>query len=138
MLLQTNHPITTSTSVVYFYFSYPDRDQLQAIYSAYLRPVLNLTLSSHPVWGSVKNVHALAGSMVAVYEQVRQAGKLWKSVFSVLNSRQVMKVYARAKKEKLRRYDCKLDWQKYKVLPAKFCTKLTERVISSLVYRLLS
>ena len=50
--------------------SYADRDQLQAIYSAYLQPVLSSSLKSHPVWGAVKNVHTLAGSMVAVYEQV--------------------------------------------------------------------
>ena len=49
---------------------YADRDQLQAIYSAYLQPVLSSSLKSHPVWGAVKNVHTLAGSMVAVYEQV--------------------------------------------------------------------
>lgn len=52
------------------YFSYADRDQLQAIYSAYLQPVLSSSLKSHPVWGAVKNVHTLAGSMVSVYEQV--------------------------------------------------------------------
>lgn len=50
--------------------SYADRDQLQAIYSAYLQPVLSSSLKSHPVWGAVKNVHTLAGSMVSVYEQV--------------------------------------------------------------------
>ena len=49
---------------------YADQDQLQAIYSAYLQPVLSSSLKSHPVWGAVKNVHTLAGSMVAVYEQV--------------------------------------------------------------------
>ena len=50
--------------------SYADRDQLQAIYSAYLQPVLSSSLKSHPVWGAVKNVHTLAGSMVSMYEQV--------------------------------------------------------------------
>lgn len=49
---------------------YADQDQLQAIYSAYLQPVLSSSLKSHPVWGAAKNVHTLAGSMVAVYEQV--------------------------------------------------------------------
>ena len=52
---------------------YSDRNQLQAIYSAYLQPVLSQRLRSHPVWGSVKNGHTLAGSMVSVYEQVRTA-----------------------------------------------------------------
>lgn len=62
-----------SDFVVFFFSicrSYADRDQLQAIYSAYLQPVLSSSLKSHPVWGAVKNVHTLAGSMVAVYEQV--------------------------------------------------------------------
>ena len=63
-----------SFDVIVFFFSiccsYADRDQLQAIYSAYLQPVLSSSLKSHPVWGAVKNVHTLAGSMVAVYEQV--------------------------------------------------------------------
>ena len=57
-------------SVFFSPLSYADKDQLQAIYSAYLQPVLSASLKSHPVWGAVKNVHSLAGSMVAVYEQV--------------------------------------------------------------------
>ena len=47
-------------------YRYPDRDQLQSIYSAYLTPVLHRVLSGHPVWGSGAKVHALAGSMVQV------------------------------------------------------------------------
>ena len=50
--------------------SYPDVEQLQTVYGTYLKPVLHLTLASHPVWGSTAKVHALAGSMVQVYEQV--------------------------------------------------------------------
>ncbi|RXM28913.1 Cytoplasmic dynein 2 heavy chain 1 [Acipenser ruthenus] len=50
---------------------YPDRDQLQTIYSAYLQPVLHRNLKSHPAWGSAGKIHQLAGSMVQVYEQVR-------------------------------------------------------------------
>ena len=50
--------------------SYPDNEQLQAIYSAYLRPVLHHSLSSHPVWGAIKNIQALAHTMVTIYEQV--------------------------------------------------------------------
>ncbi|OXB57863.1 hypothetical protein ASZ78_016437 [Callipepla squamata] len=50
---------------------YPDREQLQTIYSAYLEPVLQKNLKNHPVWGSLPKIHQLAGSMVQVYEQVR-------------------------------------------------------------------
>ena len=54
-----------------FIASYPDQDQLQTVYGTYLQPVLHHSLSSHPVWGSTARVHALASSMVQVYEQVR-------------------------------------------------------------------
>ncbi|XP_068004360.1 cytoplasmic dynein 2 heavy chain 1 [Melanerpes formicivorus] len=50
---------------------YPERDQLQNIYSAYLEPVLQKNLKNHPVWGSSAKIYQLAGSMVQVYEQVR-------------------------------------------------------------------
>ncbi|XP_063970614.1 cytoplasmic dynein 2 heavy chain 1 [Lytechinus pictus] len=50
---------------------YADREQLQGIYSAYLRPVLHRTLGNHPVWSSPSKVSMLAGSMISIYEQVR-------------------------------------------------------------------
>uniref|UniRef100_A0A8B9KYT5 Dynein cytoplasmic 2 heavy chain 1 n=1 Tax=Astyanax mexicanus TaxID=7994 RepID=A0A8B9KYT5_ASTMX len=49
---------------------YPDREQLQTIYSAYLSPVLQRTLGNHPTWSSAGRVHQLAGSLVQIYEQV--------------------------------------------------------------------
>ena len=51
---------------------YPDREQLQSIYSSYLKPVLQRHLSHHAVWGNDAKIHALAGSMVQVYENVRK------------------------------------------------------------------
>ncbi|XP_029458286.1 cytoplasmic dynein 2 heavy chain 1 [Rhinatrema bivittatum] len=50
---------------------YPERDQLQTIYSAYLEPVLHKNLKNHPIWSPISKIHQLAGSMVQVYEQVR-------------------------------------------------------------------
>ncbi|GAA6081005.1 cytoplasmic dynein 2 heavy chain 1 isoform X1, partial [Tachysurus ichikawai] len=50
---------------------YPDREQLQTIYSAYLLPVLQRTLGNHPTWGSAGKIHQLAGSLVQIYEQVK-------------------------------------------------------------------
>ncbi|XP_068037518.1 cytoplasmic dynein 2 heavy chain 1 isoform X5 [Anomalospiza imberbis] len=50
---------------------YPEREQLQTIYSAYLEPVLQKNLKNHPVWGSLPKIHQLAGSMVQIYQQVR-------------------------------------------------------------------
>ncbi|XP_065833043.1 cytoplasmic dynein 2 heavy chain 1-like isoform X2 [Oscarella lobularis] len=67
------HLLTTRfTSVVRLCsIGYPDHDQLHAVYGAYLKPILHRTLLSHPVWGSTAKVHALALSMVSVYEQLR-------------------------------------------------------------------
>uniref|UniRef100_A0A4W3JIK2 Dynein cytoplasmic 2 heavy chain 1 n=1 Tax=Callorhinchus milii TaxID=7868 RepID=A0A4W3JIK2_CALMI len=65
------HTLTTRfTSVVRICtISYPDRDQLQAIYSAYLQPVLHRNLKNHAAWNAPARIHQLAGSMVQVYEQ---------------------------------------------------------------------
>lgn len=53
-----------------FAFSYPDREQLQTIYSAYLQPVLQHSLGSQAAWASTGKTHQLAGSLVQLYEQV--------------------------------------------------------------------
>ncbi|KAM4627347.1 cytoplasmic dynein 2 heavy chain 1 [Polymixia lowei] len=50
---------------------YPDREQLQTIYSAYLQPVLQQSLGSQAAWASTGKTHQLAGSLVQVYEQVK-------------------------------------------------------------------
>ncbi|XP_071781183.2 cytoplasmic dynein 2 heavy chain 1 [Centroberyx gerrardi] len=50
---------------------YPDREQLQTIYSAYLQPVLQHSLGSQAAWASTGKTHQLAGSLVQVYEQVK-------------------------------------------------------------------
>lgn len=64
------HPL----SVVYVIFtsprSYPDREQLQTIYSAYLQPVLQHSLGGQAAWASTGKTHQLAGSLVQLYEQV--------------------------------------------------------------------
>ncbi|XP_054598719.1 cytoplasmic dynein 2 heavy chain 1 isoform X1 [Nothobranchius furzeri] len=50
---------------------YPDREQLQTIYSAYLQPVLQHSLGSQAAWATTGKIHQLAGSLVQLYEQVR-------------------------------------------------------------------
>ena len=65
----------------YYTYRYPDTEQLQTVYGTYLLPVLQHSLASHPVWGSTARIHALAGSMVQVYEQV---GELAEIVFVVM------------------------------------------------------
>ncbi|XP_022324921.2 cytoplasmic dynein 2 heavy chain 1-like isoform X2 [Crassostrea virginica] len=67
------HKLTTRfTSIVRICcIGYPDKEQLQAIYGAYLTPILNRQLGRHPVWGNPAKVYALAGSMVQLYDQLR-------------------------------------------------------------------
>ncbi|XP_056467776.1 cytoplasmic dynein 2 heavy chain 1 isoform X1 [Gadus chalcogrammus] len=50
---------------------YPEREQLQIIYSAYLQPVLQHSLGSQAAWANAGKAHQLAGSLVQVYEQVK-------------------------------------------------------------------
>ncbi|XP_036005544.1 cytoplasmic dynein 2 heavy chain 1 isoform X1 [Fundulus heteroclitus] len=50
---------------------YPDREQLQTIYSAYLQPILHHSLGNQAAWASTGKTHQLAGSLVQVYEQVK-------------------------------------------------------------------
>jgi len=47
---------------------YPDSEELTAIYTAYLTPVLHHrpALQRHPVWGSMSKVQQLASSMIQV------------------------------------------------------------------------
>lgn len=54
-------------------FSYADREQLQTIYGAYLKPILHKQIPGHPVWGNEAKVHAMACSMVQMYEQLKEA-----------------------------------------------------------------
>ncbi|XP_073719558.1 cytoplasmic dynein 2 heavy chain 1 [Misgurnus anguillicaudatus] len=67
------HPLTSRfTSIVRICtIDYPDREQLQTIYSAYLRPVLQSTLGNDPTWSSAGKIHQLASSLVQIYEQVK-------------------------------------------------------------------
>ncbi|XP_057206860.1 cytoplasmic dynein 2 heavy chain 1 isoform X3 [Triplophysa rosa] len=67
------HPLTSRfTSIVRICtVDYPDREQLQTIYSAYLRPVLQSTLGNDPTWSSAGQIHQLSSSLVQVYEQVK-------------------------------------------------------------------
>ncbi|XP_030099868.1 cytoplasmic dynein 2 heavy chain 1 isoform X1 [Mus musculus] len=67
------HKLTTRfTSIVRLCaIDYPEREQLQTIYGAYLEAVLHKNLKNHSIWGSSSKIYLLAGSMVQVYEQVR-------------------------------------------------------------------
>ncbi|XP_033632471.1 cytoplasmic dynein 2 heavy chain 1-like isoform X2 [Asterias rubens] len=67
------HPLTSRfTSIVRICsISYADQEQLQAIYSSYLKAVIHSNLPSHPIWGSASRCNQLAVSMLNVYEQTR-------------------------------------------------------------------
>ncbi|KAM6946318.1 LOW QUALITY PROTEIN: cytoplasmic dynein 2 heavy chain 1 [Aplochiton taeniatus] len=67
------HPLTTrfSSIVRICTIDYPDREQLQTIYAAYLQPVLQQSLGSQAAWANSGKTHQLAGSLVQVYEQVK-------------------------------------------------------------------
>ncbi len=56
-----------------FIFSYPEVQELQAIYTAYLLPVFQRLMPKSD-WNEAK-VQKLASSMVNVYEQVREKFK---------------------------------------------------------------
>ena len=83
------HSLTTRlTSVVCVCcMSYPDRDQLETIYSTYLNGVFQAALEGHPVWSNTGKVHALAASMVRVYSEVRRAYMSMISLVDVVDSR---------------------------------------------------
>uniref|UniRef100_A0A672GCW4 Dynein cytoplasmic 2 heavy chain 1 n=1 Tax=Salarias fasciatus TaxID=181472 RepID=A0A672GCW4_SALFA len=68
-----SHSLTSRfTSIVRLCaIDYPDREQLQTIYSAYLQPVLQHSLGSQAAWASAGKTHQLAGSLVQLYEQVQ-------------------------------------------------------------------
>ncbi|CAL8361611.1 unnamed protein product [Merluccius merluccius] len=50
---------------------YPEREELQIIYSVYLQPVLQRGLGSQASWANAGKAHQLAGSLVQIYEQVK-------------------------------------------------------------------
>ncbi|XP_029699181.1 cytoplasmic dynein 2 heavy chain 1 isoform X3 [Takifugu rubripes] len=68
-----SHPLTPrfSSIVRICTIDYPDREQLQTIYSVYLQPILQQSLGSQAVWASAGKTHQLAGSLVELYEQTK-------------------------------------------------------------------
>lgn len=70
--------------------SYPDREQLQAIYSAYLQPILQHGLGSQAAWASTGKTHQLAGSLVQLYDQVLNLTFMLISVFVTFPSQEIL------------------------------------------------
>jgi hypothetical protein len=55
---------------MYFFSSYPERDELKSIYSIYMSSILGLCLPKHEIWKSSTKVANLTGSMIKIYEEV--------------------------------------------------------------------
>ncbi|PAA68244.1 hypothetical protein BOX15_Mlig013490g1 [Macrostomum lignano] len=67
------HKLSTRfTSVVRICsMGYPDKEQLQTIYSSYLKVIFDKIVPRHPVWSSSSKMHALASTMVSIFDSVR-------------------------------------------------------------------
>ncbi|XP_068082912.1 cytoplasmic dynein 2 heavy chain 1 [Anabrus simplex] len=67
------HSLSTRfTSITRIYsVSYPERDQLKAIYGLYLTHVLHLCVPEHPVWHNSSKVASLASTMIKMYEEIK-------------------------------------------------------------------
>ncbi|KAJ3042257.1 Cytoplasmic dynein 2 heavy chain 1 [Rhizophlyctis rosea] len=65
------HKLSTRfTSVIrQCFISYPEREQLQAVYRLLAQPILSSCLPSHKIWSMPKNVQKLANTMVAIFDQ---------------------------------------------------------------------
>uniref|UniRef100_A0A7S0W0F2 Cytoplasmic dynein 2 heavy chain 1 n=2 Tax=Hemiselmis TaxID=77924 RepID=A0A7S0W0F2_9CRYP len=65
------HQLTTRfTAIVRIAsISYPAREQLQQVYSAYLQAVLRARMPTHQVWSDAKNMERLAGMLLDFFKQ---------------------------------------------------------------------
>ena len=53
------------------HISYPNKQQLEAIYTEYLKALLHDSFKAHAMWGSERNLKQLAKSTVQIYEQLK-------------------------------------------------------------------
>ncbi|XP_037534395.1 cytoplasmic dynein 2 heavy chain 1-like [Nematolebias whitei] len=69
----SSHALTSrfSSIVRICTIDYPNREQLQTIYSAYLQPVLQHSLGNQAAWATIGKTHQLAGFFVQLYEQIK-------------------------------------------------------------------
>ena len=52
--------------------SYPDRDQLQSVYAAYLNAAVAARLPGHPTWSDRKNLERLAATLLDLYANMQE------------------------------------------------------------------
>ncbi|KAJ9599678.1 hypothetical protein L9F63_026474, partial [Diploptera punctata] len=63
-------PRFTSITRIYS-ISYPQKDELKAIYGMYMSSILNFCVPKHPIWKSKTKVSSLADSLIKIYEEVK-------------------------------------------------------------------
>ncbi|XP_069679211.1 cytoplasmic dynein 2 heavy chain 1 isoform X2 [Periplaneta americana] len=63
-------PRFTSITRIYS-ISYPEREEMKSIYHIYMSSILNSCVPQHPVWKSATKVTNLAGSIIKIYEEVK-------------------------------------------------------------------
>ncbi len=63
------HPLTTRFTAIVRIASitYPPREQLQQVYTAYLDAVIRTRLPTHAIWSDRKNIERLAGTLLDFY-----------------------------------------------------------------------
>ena len=67
------HNLTTRFTAIIRIASvtYPAREQLQQVYTSYLNAVIRSRLTSHPIWSDRRNIEKLAGTLLELYDKVR-------------------------------------------------------------------
>lgn len=50
---------------------YPSTEQLQTIYSSFMKPVLEKQFKRHPIWSNASKVRSLSNCMIKLYEEVK-------------------------------------------------------------------
>lgn len=69
-----SRPILASFAM--FSFRYPEKEELQNVYSTFLQPIMQKSLPKSPIWNSPGKCQQLATSMINVYENVILIAKL--------------------------------------------------------------
>ena len=68
------HRLTTRFTAIMRIASiaYPNREQLQKVYTAYLHAVVSSRLPGHPTWSDRKNLDRLAGTLLDLYANMQE------------------------------------------------------------------
>ena len=69
------HKLTTRFTAILRIASigYPERAELQSVYAAYLKAVVTSRVPGHPTWSDRKAIERLAGTLLDLYDNMREA-----------------------------------------------------------------